>query len=514
MTLFNRIKAVFSKETPIQTQTRSFFPNTLKPYGHLSQSILGISAHITGKKPLISNDVAAKQANYYLRTNHAVASFVREVVNQSVGITLGNLQSKITDLSPEENQRLNSKIETAWIDFSKAENIDLSGRFNLTEFLSLTLTNYLIEGESNIRIFNTGKYKNKYQLLDFISLDYNRTGGNCFNGIEIDGFTTPVAYWIVDSSEQRFKIPAKEFIHFGNYMSVSDYRGTSLLSTAFSTLDKIDAYESAEIEAAINEATKVIYYKSDNSYMKAYEGAATAQDIANFNPATPATPSITLPYNPTALLAGSGVQHGGIAIEALPAGVDLGQLSSNHPNNGFTEANKMLYKNLGAALGIPYSTLLLDLSDTNYSSMRSGEIFKRPLFRKLSLLLINKVLTVIFENFINNFINDNKADFPKLNNSYAVYKAPNFPLPKFSYINPLDDIEADIKALDNGLRNWSDVIGEQGMDFEDFLKQKKLDDDLMTSILGTTLKTETEKANMVEYFKAKQTVNTSNTNKQ
>lgn len=501
MSLFDTNKRLFSSNQPTQTATRgAYFPHTLKPYGNLSQSIQGIQGMLTGRKKLYAQDVASQTANYYLRTNHAVASFIREIGNNVVGSTLGSIQSKVAAFSPEENQNINNFIEQEWYKFSKAENFDLSGRFDISEFLTQAITKYLIEGEINIRSFKLGKYGSQYQLLDFSSLDFTYHTGNVFNGVEIDGYTRPVAYWIVDNDEKKYRIPAKEFIHIAAINGVSEYRGTSVLTPSFQQLENIDSYEQAEITAAINEATSVIYYKSDSNYVKAYEGASSVADIATFNPNTTTDTTTPSGYDPSNILAGSGVQHGGIAIEALPAGVDIGQLASNHPNTGFVDSLKMLYRNLGAALGLPYSTLLLDLSDTNYSSMRAGEIFKRKLFRKLSNLLISKLLEPIYTQWLTKLIQSNKTVFPKINGSYDAYFQVSFPLPKFQYVDPEKDIASDIAALDNGLTTWSALINEQGIDFEDFLLQKKADEERAKQ-LGVSLETKQDKINAVELAK-------------
>ena len=511
MDLFKQIRSYFGTKPSLQDQTRSFFPNQLKPYGNLNQSLLTSYAHITGRKPLLAADVASRQANYYLRTSPAVTAFVREVVNNSVGTQLGSLQSKISGLSPEENARLNSLIETKWIDFtSKPENFDLSGRFDITEFLSMAVSNYIIEGEVNVRIFGAGKYKYKYQLLDFASLDYTIQRGNTFYGVSIDGFTAPISYWLVDSSEQKFEIPAREFIHFGHYLNVADYRGYSLISPGFDALDKINSFESATVNAAINEATKVIYYRTTDAYSKTYEGAGSAADIAAFNPNATDTATAS-GYDPSAVLAGSGVLAGGIAVESLPAGVEMGQLAANHPGGSFVDADRLLYKILGSAFGIPMASLMLDLSEANYSSMQAGELFKRPVFRKISRLMVKKFLEPVFENFMNSLIASDKKNFPKVDGSYDVYKQPTFPLPKFSFVNPVDGINAEILAVQNDMRLWSDLLADMGWDFEDFLRQKKLDQELMAQI-GVSLKTAQDKDLTLEYFKTN-SVNTSKPSK-
>lgn len=418
----------------------------------------------TGKS--FSAEETLRQARNYSVSDPVIASLLRTMRNNVIGPTGFTFQSKVSGLSEEKNSEINTKIEYAWYDFTQVQNVDISARFNLTDMLHKALDKYLIDGEIAIRIYYTGKYGIQLQLLDFEAIDYKYNAGNVFNGVEIDGYTKPIAYHILDANGDRYRIPAEQIIHVCNYYDVAKYRGMSFLTPALETLRDINTYNKAEITAAINEATRVLTYESSESYGTAYEGAS---DLTSFNPNAQPEPQDTI--SPTLeALASSSIRVGSTSIEALPNGVKLNQLSSNHPSSASPEFQKTFYKRLAAGLGISYLTLMLDLDDSTYSGSRATALLERPTYKRFRTILIEKILNRVYKLWLTEYLSKNKATMPKIDGKYDAYFEFEFMGLGFDYINPKDEADAQVVALNSGLITLTEILAERGKDLEDHLK--------------------------------------------
>ena len=423
------------------------------------------------------------RARNYALVDPIVNSFIRIMQHNSIGYTGLTLQARTP------NAALNSKIETLWSDFSKGKNFDISGRFSCNDFLFRAISQYLIDGEIVIRKYkNTdSKYGYQYQLLDFESINFNINKGNIFNGVEVDGYLRPVFYHLKSANGKTTRVPAEEIIHVIHSIpgQVGSYRGLSVLAPAIPLLKDINTYTKTELQAAINEATKVISYESDWNYGKAFEGSSSASDIANFKPGAPIDPASAMTPDKQSemlLMARQNTQiiNGGLGIEALPPGVKLTQLASNHPNSASTGFTKGHYTKLAAGLGISYITLMQDLSGANYSGSRATYIAERPTYRKIRSMIIEQILDPIYEEFVIGLIASGKLpEAKRVDNSYDTYLEHDYMGLGWESVDPIKDANAAVTLIGSGLMAPSTYTAEKGIDFEDHLKQIQRDKKLM-----------------------------------
>jgi len=413
-------------------------------------------------------------ARNYALADPIIASYIRVMKNNVVGHTGFNLQSKIDIGDPKQNSDIKVQIENEFYKFMSDPNaFDISGRMNSTEFLRAALRNFLIEGEIVIRIYKNGPYGYQFQLLNFDSIDYTYSTPHIFNGVEIDQFTKPVAYWIKDAFLKRVRVPAEEIIHIINEFDSAQYRGISTLSSVLNILKDINTYRKTEIAAAMAEATNVLTYEATPDFGRAYEGAqGSAGDVAMFKPGQPGmvAGADNLDTGKAILEAyqSSTIRVGTTAIEALPPGVKLSQIGSVHPNKSVSEFQKSIYKLLGAGLGVSYLTLMMDLDASTYSGGRQTALLERPTFKFFRELLIEKILERIYKLVMPGIIR--KLKLPMVNNAFEAYMDHQFHAHGFDYINPKDDMAANVMGINSGLMSYTQVLGENSVDLEDHLK--------------------------------------------
>jgi lambda family phage portal protein len=415
------------------------------------------------------------QARNYAIADPFITSYLRVMKNQVVGHTGFTLQSKVSCFDVDNNTDINNKIEKEWLEFGKAKNLDITGRFNRVDFLQLALERYLIDGEIVIRLYKTGNYGLQLQLLMFEAIDFKMNNGiDIFHGIQIDNTGTPIRYYIKGVNQKSEPVPASEIIHIVNYFDTGVYRGKSFLTSVLPLVKDLNTYRKAEITAATMENINVFKYKADKDYGRSYEGARTAEDEINRKPGSGSQPNKASVNEEMILKAfeNSSIRVGSMAIEALPPGVDLEQMSSNHPNGNSPEFMKQFHKLEGAGLGISYLTLMLDLDASTYSGGTQTAMLERPTFKRFRAILIENLMSKVYELWLPSVIKKYSGLMVKNEEGvYTDYFEHEFMGLGFGAINAKDEMATAISGVEANIITYTDVWTGMGIDPDDQIRK-------------------------------------------
>ncbi len=469
LNLFKKIPALFRKsasEQPASEQPKITSKYPIKPVQQWYKP-----------KELNEKDILkrARKAKY----DPVIKAFLRVMKANVVGDTGFTLQSKVSCFDSETNAKINLKIENDWYKYTKKE-FELTGRYNLIDFCSIALVNLLAEGEILVRMYDSGEYGLKFQILPYKCLDYNKNETNIFNGVEVNGNLEPIAYWITNDYELATgkRIPSEEVIHITLNDDPTNYRGVSAFAPVLTLLEDINTYQNAEINAAIAEATQALVYKSGPT-AKPFDGFGKPEDEANFKPNSGDGDSNTNPALDA--LVENYLPKGELGIAALPYDVNIEKVGGSHPNSAGPEFQKMFYKKLAAGLGVSYITLMMDLDASTYSGGRQTALIERPTYKHFRKLLIDKLVERMYEVWLSKYINQNKKEFKKVDGSYKAYFDYEFNNVGFEYINPKDEVEAQSLARKEGFTTMTEILSERGKDLEDILKTIKRERELVES---------------------------------
>jgi capsid protein len=120
---------------------------------------------------------------------------------------------------------------------------------------------------------------------------------------------------------------------------------------------------------------------------------------------------------------------------------------------------KAMARDICAGMGVPYELATGDLSGTNYSSGKLGlEAFKRRIKAHRASLLIPLVLEPIFRRW---------SLLRLLNGLPASTGSVNFLFPEFASLEPKKEMEADVLAINSGIRSRAEIIAARGRDVAD-----------------------------------------------
>lgn len=390
------------------------------------------------------------------KNSSIVSHYVKILQDCVIGAAGFTLQSNVANSRGSTNNKISNQIEQAWVDFSKAYNIDITGKSNLSELLNTMVQSLAVDGEILVRKINGfGKYGLQLQILDadYLSQVPSSTfnGNDVIQGVELNKYGKPIAYHLYtkhpsEGGQSLERIPAEQIIHIFKPHRAGATRGISWLAPVMPTIQQWEKYKEAEVIAARMAACKSVYFTTEDD--DAYEGT------------------------------GQAVEPG--SAETLPPGVKVVSIDPTHPNSAFPEFQKALLKEIAAGLGVSYSTLLYDYSSDSYSSSRTALIQEKRFFQSVQAMLVDKVLAPLFEEWIETACVTKAVVLPAVGGSFNLYKTHSFISQGFPYMDLYKEAQAQVLMLDKSLTTRTDILAESGRDFEELLMKKQKEKDLLS----------------------------------
>ncbi len=160
-------------------------------------------------------------------------------------------------------------------------------------------------------------------------------------------------------------------------------------------------------------------------------------------------------------------------------------LSPNRPGNTFPEFTERMIRTIGASMGIPYEVISKDFSKTNYSSARAALLEAWRVFSFHQKWLVDGFCQPVWEMVMEEAFLRGRLPVPEKTDFYAhrhaICRARWIP-PKKGHVDPLKEINANIRGLEQDIVTLSDVAGEMGGDWESKIRQRGRERDLRDKI--------------------------------
>lgn len=405
----------------------------------------------------------------YLALNNAYAAAAKmNYVSAMVGSGI-----KPSPLTTDKNLR--AAISRAWRLSTDEMDAD-----NLTDYYGLQaiIAGEMFEaGECFVRIrkrlvADGLRVPMQLQLLpsEMLPTDHNEVlanGGRIDCGIEFDPIGRRVAYWFYRDNPtdlntfrnyragQKVRVPAEEVIHLFKPIRAGQIRGIPHTLAGIVTLAMVDLYDDAELErkriAALFAAFVLRKNADGDDEVDPFEGA-------DKTPHSPSSPISDFSLEPGAVI---DLDEGQDVKFAEPA--DVGG------NYEPFERRQLLRASTG--MGTPYADMTGDLQGTSYGSQRGGMIqFRRRIEAEQNAVMIYQFCRQVWIRWfdlavlygaIKGIPLADYADDPLL------FRDVKHITPKWDWIDPLKDIQAEKLMVDSGFKARSDVIEAEGYDAEE-----------------------------------------------
>lgn len=402
-----------------------------------------------------SNKQLRARARGLERNSAIVRQYLRLLVVNVVGPDGMKLQSQVRDNSGKLNKRINDTIEAAWQDWGTR--VTLDGKMALPELQRLLLRSVARDGEAFVRLWRAYD-GNRYGLAleaidpDLVDESFNRARGEGMNeirlGVEVDDSGRPVAFHVWDKprgvqGRKPERIPADQVIHLYDPERVNQSRGATWLAPVMVPIQMLEGYREAELVAARMAASKMGFF-----VRKENQGSGLPAG----------KPGVNLQME---------VEPGQLGM--LPDGYEFQSFDPNHPSTAFPEFVKDQARTIATGLGVSYNALMSDLTDVNYSSMRSGLLIERDSWRVLQRWWQRMFLTPVFNEWVGLSLLTGALKFDT--RDPVRFRASHWTARGWSWVDPAKDTTAGVQGIQNGLASRTSLLAEQGIDFEQIVEE-------------------------------------------
>lgn len=368
-------------------------------------------------------------------------------------------------------QDVRPNIKKAWMKAYQAwsAQADYDGLSDFHGLTALACEEAFEAGEVFIRLIRSQTRPLQLQLFTSEQLPYNIISvpglpekHRIRLGVEFDAANRRVAYHFLrhhpgDATAppgrqlDLIRVPADEVIHLFRPRQPGQIRGVPQTVGALIPGSKLDDYEDALLERAAASTRPIAAVERPESGEEPNGGSSVVAMATN-----------------------NGDGSGQLDLEPgtlfdLNPGEKLHTIPPPDPGDNYREFSFRQSLRATSAMGVPNAETTGDLRNANYSSLRAGRLpFKRRVEQYQYLWLIPQALQKIWLAFVEDALLRGTVNLPRgAARTLAAYSHVRWMGPKWEYVDPKKDAEADILAVDNLLIARGDVIAERGDDPEE-----------------------------------------------
>jgi lambda family phage portal protein len=418
------------------------------------------------------------------RNSDYARAFLRMVRVNVVGPDGFGLQVHARKRNGELDTEDSTRCEKAFAAWGARESCDYCGRLSWLEMQGLYIETLARDGEVLVRrLRGSGPWGYQLQMLDPALLDEtycaDLPGGRRVRmGIELDRDNRPLAYYLSDDdrSDPRkisvygrsyVRVPADEIWHDFLVEYPGQLRGVPWMACTLIRQKRLAAFEAAALAAAEEGAKKLAWIKTPDGRLTPLADTQAGDG----EPGMPQPTSGTL-YTES----GEGVHYAG-----LPPGYDVTQWDPRYPDQAFADFVKAQLRGVASGLGVSYHSLANDLEGVNFSSTRAGVLEEREVWKSLQAWMIERFCARVYSEWLPLAILSGKLNLPM--DKLAKFDAAVWQGRRWSWVDPLRDIEANVVAIRNGLTSRARVIRDMGHDPEEIWAELRREKDQLDGLL-------------------------------
>jgi lambda family phage portal protein len=394
-------------------------------------------AILTGNSQSLGLTAIWQRARSLERNNPIAGAMINRACENLVG-------DGFTVQATTDDSEWNAKAEDLFWDW--ADSADVQGR-SFLRLQRLWMRSHVRDGDVGVALLSNSRLQSFES--DLIATPYKVDKGlRVLDGVEVNSLLRPTGYWIRtldDANKEVFKrYDAKDFILFGNESRLTEQRGVSYLQTSFETFDHVDDWIKSSIIAAKIAACLAVFIKKNNPRFASSKFPTATNAQGNPQPIQDLEPGM---------------------IGYLAPDEDISVLNPSQPGQSFPDQLRAMLRLLGIPMGLPLEMILLDFSQTNYSSAKASTLQAQRSFAVVQELFA-EVLGRIYRWRISKAIKDN--ELPDRPDAWKHRWIP----PMFPYLDPVKEIQAQMLEVDACQNDLTTQHIQRGGDFNKFVKRR------------------------------------------
>ncbi|KXA71066.1 phage portal protein [Bordetella hinzii] len=297
----------------------------------------------------------------------------------------------------------------------------------------------------------------KIRLLESDHLPFKNerlpNGNRIVDGIELDARGRRVAYWLHPnhpgdadiSNNDPVRVPAHRVLHLFEATRPGQLRGVPILASVLVRLKDLDEFDDAQL----------VRQKIANLFVGFIKRPAPEPGSEPIGPDGQPLPAD--PAEQPALSFEPGV------LQELGEGEDVEFSEPPGTPDGYKEFTRAQLHIVAAALSVPYPLLTGDYTGINDRVVRVAiNCYKRRAMALIRNTLVPKFCAPIRAAWVDAAILGGVLPTNKARNMKLTRWTPH----GWAYIQPVQDIEADVLAINNKLKSRSEALLERGYDAE------------------------------------------------
>lgn len=413
-------------------------------------------------------DYHYRTENEYLRMLERARFFDRDnmVVGQGVTRVVANILQEGFTFDPDTgDEGLDTEWKLRWREWAESPELcDFEGEKCFQDFEQAAMRNVIVDGDAIPLLTNRGsiQWKEAHHLRNPFGV-FN--SDKIVHGVELNAGRQRVAYWItadqinplqnVTPSNNFRRIPKRDSEGFLNCLHLYDPKRMSQTRgvTAFApSVVPIQYHEDLQFATLLK--AKVASFIA---IFREYDVDAKVQSGRQGGSRTTES-----------LVDGSSrvVERTGLAQQITgDPGEKLTGFAPNVPNQEFFPHMSMILGIVAINLDLPLVVFLLDPSRTNFSSWRGAIDQSRMRFKQRQDWLRRNFHDPVLRWKVREWIASDPAlrNLPSTVNPYGH----TWKRPKWAYIEPLKDAQADDLRISRNLESASAVVAESGRDWDE-----------------------------------------------
>lgn len=370
-----------------------------------------------------------------------------------------------------EDAALRDRVQKLWLAWTDEADADA-----LTDFYGLqamVAREMFVAGECFVRLRARRPEDGlmvplQMQLLQSEMLPFEKTeaaanGNRIRCGIEFDGIGRRVAYHFHrrhpgDSTDQRVavpdtvRVPAGDVLHIYRPIDAGQIRGLPHVAPAMVRLFLLDQYDDAELDRK-KTAAMFAGFITKTAPEEPILGESTADPegaaIASLEPGT---------------------------MQVLLPGEDVKFSSPADVGGGYEAFQYRTLLAVSASLGLPYHLVTGDVRQANYSSLRAELVeFRRRIGQLQHGVIVHQFCRPVWARWMETAVLSGALDLPGFAVAPARFRAAQWIPPRWDWVDPLKDIQAQVLAMEAGITSRRKVVEATGYDVEEVDRENVAD---------------------------------------
>ena len=400
-----------------------------------------------------------------VKNNEHASKFAAMCMNNIIGSNGFKLQTQVAENGQNDNLA-NDAIEAAFERWATKGVCDITGRLSFRDLTRSLIASMPSDGEFLARKIYGKASGNDFgfavQLIDVDRLDttYNENASGTKNavimGVELDQYRRPVAYHIftahpneyAQTTRQRERVPAEQIIHGFVQEMPEQVRGIPWMTSAMLALHHLDEFEKSALLAARKGANTLGFFVSPESQLNQSEVDDGSDAQINI--------SVTGEY------------------DTLPDGYDFRPYDSKYPDAMMADFCKLYQRRIANGFKVAHSSLANDLTEVNFSSIRSGVLEERDQWMVRQAWFIDAFLSEIYHEWLKIALLKGQITLPNGSALPAAkldkFKAHLWQGRRWPWVDPLKDIQASREAVRSAIASPQMIAAQNGVDIDDVIR--------------------------------------------